>query len=90
MSLTQNDKSPDSSDRIEDFLARHGGPAARRGDAGDTVAGISGWSEVYAADGSILRCDWSRFGGKQEMKFTEKRSSAPGLNQAQELVDFGL
>ncbi len=65
------DTSPDSGERIEDFLARHGGPASRRGDAGDTVAGISGWSEVYAADGYILRCDWSRFGDRQEIMVTE-------------------
>ena len=74
------DSSPDSSDRIEDFLARHGGPAQRRGAAGDIVAGISGWSEVYAADGYTLRCEWSRFGGRQEMKFSEKR---PDSGQAQ-------
>lgn len=65
------DESSDSSDRIQEFLARHGGPAARKGDAGDIVAGISGWSEVYAADGYTLRCDWSRTGDRQEMQFSE-------------------
>ncbi len=65
------DWSSDSSDRIQEFLARHGGPAARKGDAGDVVAGISGWSEVYAADGYVLRCDWSRMGERQEMQFSE-------------------
>jgi hypothetical protein len=71
------DKSPDSSDRIEEFLARHGGPAPRKGAAGDVVAGISGWSEVYAADGYILRCDWSRMGSLQEMRFTEQAPRNP-------------
>jgi hypothetical protein len=69
--LGPGDISSDSSDRIREFLARHGGLAARKASAGDTVAGLSGWSEVYAADGYTLRCDWSRMGGLQEMKFTE-------------------
>ena len=75
MSVTEQvgagDRSSDSSDRIQEFLDRHGGPAVRKGDAGDIVAGISGWSEVYAADGYTLRCDWSRMGGRQEMQFSE-------------------
>jgi hypothetical protein len=66
------DPSPDSADRIRDFLERHGGAAARRDRAGEIVAGICGWSEVYAADGYVLRCEWSRIGGRQEMSFTEK------------------
>jgi hypothetical protein len=65
------DISSDSNDRIQEFLARHGGLAARKARAGDTNAGLSGWSEVYAADGYTLRCDWSRMGTLQEMKFTE-------------------
>jgi hypothetical protein len=80
MSVTEltgpGDQSPDSSDRVEDFLARHGGPAARKGHAGDIVAGISGWSEMYAADGYALRCEWSRVGGRQEMRFTERPPKA--------------
>jgi hypothetical protein len=72
------DRSSDSSDRIQEFLARHGGPAARKGDAGDIVAGISGWSEVYAADGYTLRCDWSRMGDRQEMQFSEHPPRPPG------------
>jgi hypothetical protein len=63
---------PDSEDRIRDFWARHGGPAARPSDAREIVAGICGWSEVYAADGCALRCEWSRLGGRLEMQFIEK------------------
>ena len=63
--------STDNDDRIRDFWARHGGPAPRR-DAGEIVAGLCGWSEVYAADGYALRCEWSRIGGRQEMQFIEK------------------
>jgi hypothetical protein len=74
MSEIQNavaEKSADNSDRIRDFLARHGGPAAHPGSAGETVPGVSGWSEVYAADGYTLRCDWSRTGDLQKMQFNE-------------------
>jgi hypothetical protein len=72
-------KSPDSGDRIRDFWARHGGPAARRSDAGESVAGASGWSEVYASDGYTLRCEWSRLGDRHEMQYTERppQSSSP-------------
>ena len=69
--LGPGDVSSDSNDRIREFLARHGGPAARKPGGGETVAGLSGWSEVYAADGYTLRCDWSRMGSRQEMNFTE-------------------
>jgi hypothetical protein len=64
------DSSPDSRDRIEDFLARHGGARgeAKRGQSG---GGTQGWTEVYAADGYTLRCDWSRFGSRDEMKYAE-------------------
>lgn len=62
----------DDEDRIRDFLARHGGRAARGERAGEIVAGVCGWSEVYAADGYALRCEWSRIGGRQEMQFIEK------------------
>ena len=63
---------PDSEERVQDFWARHGGPAERRADAGEIVAGICGWSEVYAADGYALRCEWSRIGGRQEIQYFEK------------------
>ena len=72
---TPSPQAADNAERIRDFLARHGGAAARRGAAGDTVAGVSGWSEVYAADGYTLRCDWSRVGSRQEMSFTEQPPS---------------
>ena len=65
------DVSPDSRERIEDFLRRHGGagPAPRR--EGRGAAGIAGWYEVTAADGYRLRCDWSRFGSREELQFSE-------------------
>jgi hypothetical protein len=68
---TVAENSADNSDRVRDFYARHGGPAARAGSAGETVPGLSGWSEVYAADGYTLRCDWSRTGNLQRMQFNE-------------------
>ncbi len=80
------DVSPDGDDRIHDFLNRHGGagtaPVRKESHAG----GTSGWSEVYAADGHILRCEWSRFGDREEMQFTElspeSRSTAGGERPA--------
>lgn len=65
-------RSADKEERVRDFLARHGGPAARAERAGDIVAGLCGWSEIYAADGYALRCEWSKIGGRQEMQFIEK------------------
>ena len=65
------DISPDRADRIEDFLTRHGGAAARATRSEDITPEIQGWSEVYAADGYTLRCEWSRFGSKEEMKYSE-------------------
>jgi hypothetical protein len=65
-------ESPDDSDRIKDFCSRHGGPGAMSPCKGDTLPGISGWTEVYAADGYVLRCDWSRSGGLREMQYTER------------------
>lgn len=63
---------PDSRERTEDFLRRHGGPALPKGAAGDIVQGVSGWAELYAADGYTLRCDWTRFGSHHELRFTER------------------
>ena len=65
-------QSPDDSDRIKDFWNRHGGPGAAEIRKGHTLRGISGWSEVSAADGHILRCDWSRSGSRQELQYIEK------------------
>jgi hypothetical protein len=68
--LTQ-DVSPDRAERIEDFLARHGGAGPHAPRSEDTAPEIQGWSEVYAADGYTLRCEWSRFGSNEEMKYSE-------------------
>ena len=70
------DRSPDSEDRTQDFLARHGGvgaPARRQ----TLEGGISGWAEIYAADGYTLRCDWSKMGSKEELTFSEIPPPAP-------------
>jgi hypothetical protein len=64
------DVSPDSQDRIRDFMDRHGGPGSPRRQATEP-AGDRGWYEIYAADGYRLRCDWSRLGGREELKFSE-------------------
>jgi hypothetical protein len=67
----QKDVSPDHADRIQDFYSRHGGPGRRPPGEGETAPGIQGWSEVYAADGHAMRCEWSRFGSHEDMKFSE-------------------
>jgi hypothetical protein len=65
------DISPDSEDRIKEFLARHGGAgsAPRREEC--MPPGDRGWYEIYAADGCALRCEWSRIGSREELKFSE-------------------
>jgi hypothetical protein len=62
--------SADSEDRVQDFFARHGGPGASPACAGK-INPMRGWSEVYAADGYTLRCDWSRIGTREQMEFSE-------------------
>jgi hypothetical protein len=64
--------SPDDDDRIEDFLNRHGGPGPRGPREGERSCGQEGWSEIYAADGYTLRCDWSQLGSLLELKYFEK------------------
>ena len=64
--------SSDSEDRVQDFWARHGGPAAQPRAQGETIPGLSGWTEVYAVDGYVLRCDWSKAGTLNEMRYTER------------------
>ncbi len=63
--------SPDNDDRIRDFMDRHGGPSGRGETTGLSAGGLSGWSENYAADGYILRCEWSKAGDRHEMQFVE-------------------
>jgi hypothetical protein len=71
-SVRDESDSPDGDDRIQDFWARHGGPSGRRHDAGETAAGLSGWSEIFAADGYVLRCEWTKSGERRELQFIEK------------------
>ena len=68
---SSDDASPDRQERIQDFLARHGGPSTRANREEELDPGVRGWSEIYAADGFKLRCDWSCFGSRKEMKFAE-------------------
>jgi hypothetical protein len=63
--------SPDHEDRQKDFFARHGGPGTRDLRQGQAAGGLQGWSEVYASDGYALRCEWSTFGTREEMKYSE-------------------
>ena len=63
--------SDDGTERIVDFLNRHGGAAPDAEHEADRLPGASGWSEVHAADGYRLRCEWSALGSERRMSFVE-------------------
>jgi hypothetical protein len=63
--------SSDGDFRVEQFLARHGGAGAAVEREDQDQEGTRGWSEIYAADGYALRCEWTRIGGKTELQFLE-------------------
>ena len=67
----EGDVSPDSQERILDFLARHGGAGSTPRREEKLASGDGGWYEVYAADGYRMRCEWSCIGGREEFKFSE-------------------
>jgi hypothetical protein len=63
----------DDAERMRDFLARHGGPATVPPRHGQSNGGLAGWSETQAADGWVLRCEWSRLSEVEEIKYSEIR-----------------
>jgi hypothetical protein len=65
----------DDADRTRDFFARHGGPATVPPRHGQSSGGLQGWSETQAADGWVLRCEWSRLNEVEEIKYSEILSS---------------
>ena len=65
------DASPDHEERLRDFFARHGGPG-QPPQEGEDETGQKGWSEAYARDGHVLRCEWSTMGFRAEMSYTER------------------
>jgi hypothetical protein len=68
---SDGDVSPDREERIQEFLARHGGTGATPRREGRSARGDEGWYDVYAADGYRLHCEWSRVGSREELKFSE-------------------
>jgi hypothetical protein len=82
MNSASGDNSSDHQDRIDDFLARHGGAGSAPMASGTRDAGLSGWSEVHAADGYRLLCEWSRMGTREELKFSEIAPGDRGGNLA--------
>lgn len=72
-----SDASPDSEERIQDFLARHGGAGSTPRLERRIPSGDAGWYEVHAADGYRLRCEWSRIGSRAELKFSEVAPQGP-------------
>jgi hypothetical protein len=67
--------SVDHTARIEDFMRRHGGPATKANRQGRIDAGSRGWSEIYAADGYVLRTEWSRSELRGTMSVSEHPAS---------------
>jgi hypothetical protein len=61
----------DGKERVRDFLTRHGGVAPDAEHEGEQFEGTSGWSEVRAADGYRLRCEWTLRGSERNMSFVE-------------------
>jgi hypothetical protein len=78
VSNSSQDNSPDHDDRLQDFFARHGGPNNQENREGASAGGTQGWCEVYAGDGYALRCDWSAFGTRKEMTYSEVPPAAAG------------
>ena len=76
------DISPDHEERIEDFLARHGGQGREPPSNGTSSGGDEGWFEVHAADGYRLRGEWSRLGSREDMRFTEVPPAGGGTHRS--------
>jgi hypothetical protein len=74
------DDSPDSEDRLQDFLARHAGAGSIPRREERVPSGERGWYEVSAADGYRLRCEWSRVGGRTELNFSELAPRTDAVN----------
>jgi hypothetical protein len=66
-----DDRSPDHDERIKDFFSRHGGAGSTATREGQSTGGVQGWSEIYADDGYVLRCEWSILGTQEQMKYSE-------------------
>jgi hypothetical protein len=66
-----DDRSPDHDERIKDFFSRHGGAGSTATREGQSAGGVQGWSEIYADDGYVLRCEWSILGTQEQMKYSE-------------------
>ncbi len=73
------EQSADHQDRIADFLKRHGGPAVSAIRQGRIDAGYRGWSEIHAADGYIMRTEWSRFELRSTLNVSEHPPTASAV-----------
>ena len=69
----------DHRDRVAEFLMRHGGSTDMVNRNEQFESGCSGWSETYAADGYVLRVEWSRF----ELRGTMRAFELPPRNDTQ-------
>jgi len=80
----------DGEERVRDFLARHGGAAPDVEHEGDRDEKTSGWSEVHAADGYRLRCEWSALGSERHMSFVEIAPGLPISSETRACVERGM
>jgi hypothetical protein len=67
--------SADHQERVDDFMKRHGGPASSPRRHGRLDSGYRGWSEIDAADGYVLRTEWSRSELRVTLNVAEYSSS---------------
>lgn len=70
--------SVDHHERVGEFKRRHGGliDSASRNER--VESGCGGWSEIYAADGYVLRVEWSRSEMRGAMRVFEFRPPQSG------------
>lgn len=65
--------SVDHLERIGEFKKRHGGLIDSASRNGRFESGCGGWSEIYAADGYVLRVEWSQSEMRGAMRVFEFR-----------------
>jgi hypothetical protein len=66
--------SVDDLERIGEFKKRHGGLIDSASRNGRFESGCGGWSEIYAADGYVLRVEWSQSEMRGAMRVFEFRA----------------
>ena len=71
--LRPEEVSVDHHERVGEFKRRHGGLIDSASLNERFESGCGGWSEIYAADGYVLRVEWSRSEMRGAMRVFEFR-----------------